>query len=396
MKSLVIGVVGNGFAASFHLENYRRVYDVDIRIKGVASRTAEGAQDFADRHGLQHAYASVDELITDPEVNVVDLCVPNAMHHSLVIQAAKAGKDIICEKPLTGFFGDGNQESVGKEVARADMFQTALASADTMANAVRRAGVQLCYAENWIYAPSIQKADEVLSKSDNTILRIVAEESHSGTHSEYAKVWKHCGGGSLYNKGCHPVAGALYLKYQEGMRRGGKPIKPKSVMAEVGNITEVASFVGEKEKWVQTGWHDCEDWGSMLLTFEDGSVAQLTAADITLGGIQNLLSVYSSKAVVHCNINPNTGMMTYVPDESVLGDAYIREKVETRAGWQLTNPNEDWMNGFPDELQDFCEAIAYGREPKGAVEIARDVVAVCYGAYVAAETGTRFDLSPYM
>ena len=50
MKSLVIGVVGNGFAASFHQENYRRVYDVDIRIKGVASRTAEGAQDFADRH----------------------------------------------------------------------------------------------------------------------------------------------------------------------------------------------------------------------------------------------------------------------------------------------------------------------------------------------------------
>jgi len=88
--------------------------------------------------------------------------------------------------------------------------------------------------------------------------------------------------------------------------------------------------------------------------------------------------------------------MTYVPDESVLGDAYIREKVETRAGWQLTNPNEDWMNGFPDELQDFCEAIAHGRQPKGTVEIARDIVAVCYGAYVAAETGNRFDLSPYM
>jgi predicted dehydrogenase len=396
MKPLVIGVVGNGFAASFHLENYRKVYGLDVRIKGAASRTAEGAKAFVERYGLDQAYASVEELIADPEINVVDLCVPNAQHHPLVIQAAEAGKDIICEKPLTGFFGDGTQESVGKEVARTDMLQAALASADAMSDAVKRAGVQLCYAENWIYAPSIQKANEVLGKSDNTILRIVAEESHSGTHSEYAKIWKHCGGGSLFNKGCHPVAGALYLKYQEGIRRNGKPIKPKSVVAEVGNITEVASFLGEEQKWVQTGWHDCEDWGSMLLTFADGSVAQLTAADITLGGIQNLLSVYSSKAVVHCNINPNTSMMTYVPDESVLGDAYIREKVETRAGWQLTNPNEDWMNGFPDELQDFCEAIAHGRQPKGTVEIARDIVAVCYGAYVAAETGNRFDLSPYM
>ena len=396
MKPLVIGVVGNGFAASFHLENYRKVYGLDLRIKGAASRTADGAKAFVEAHGLDRAYTSVEELLADPEINVVDLCTPNSQHHPLVFQAAAAGKDIICEKPLTGFFGDGKQESVGKEVARRDMFQTALASADAMADAVTRHGVQLCYAENWIYAPSVQKANEILSKSDNTILRIVAEESHSGTHSEYAKIWRHCGGGSLFNKGCHPVAGALYLKYEEGIRRNGKPIKPKSVVAEVGNITEVASFVGEEEKWVQTGWHDCEDWGSMLLTFADNSVAQLTAADITLGGIQNLLSVYSSKAVVHCNINPNTGMMTYVPDEAVLGDAYIREKVETRAGWQLTNPNEDWMNGFPDELQDFCESIAYGRNPKGTIEIARDIVAVCYGAYVAAESGARFDLTPYM
>ena len=396
MKPLVIGVVGTGFAASFHLENYRRVYGLDIRVKGAASRTADGARAFVKDHGLDCAYASVEELLADQEINVVDLCTPNAQHHPLVIQAAAAGKDIICEKPLTGFFGDGTQESVGKEVARREMFQAALASADAMSAAVARHGVQLCYAENWIYAPSIQKANEVLSKSDNTILRIVAEESHSGTHSEYAKIWRHCGGGSLFNKGCHPVAGALYLKYEEGIRRNGKPIKPKSVTAEVGNITEIASFVKEEEKWVQTGWHDCEDWGSMLLTFADGSVAQLTAADITLGGIQNLLNVYASKAVVHCNINPNTGMMTYVPDDAVLGDAYIREKVETRAGWQLTNPNEDWMNGFPHELQDFCESIAHGHNPKGTIEIARDIVAVCYGAYVAAETGARFELTPYM
>ena len=54
------------------------------------------------------------------------------------------------------------------------------------------------------------------------------------------------------------------------------------------------------------------------------------------------------------------------------------------------------MNGFPHELQDFCEAIAHGRAPKSTIELGRDVMAVCYGAYVAAASGRRFDLSEWM
>ena len=134
----------------------------------------------------------------------------------------------------------------------------------------------------------------------------------------------------------------------------------------------------------------------MVITFTDDSIAQITAADIVLGGIRNVMTVYSSKAVVQCNINPNTSMLSYVPNDQILGDVYIREKVETRAGWQLTNPDEDWMNGFPHELEDFCQAIANGRPPKSTLELARDILAVCYGAYISAEIGQRFVLSDWM
>ena len=395
-KPVVIGMVGARFAASFHLENYRRVYGIDVRIKGVTSKEPESASKFAREHELEKVYPSVEDLLADPEINLVDLCVPNYLHHPLTVQTASAGKNVICEKPLTGYFGGDGDTLVGKDTPRKKMFETALQSADEMVAAVNSNGVTLCYGENWVYAPNVQKADYILSQSDNTILRFVGEESHSGTHSEYARIWRFAGGGSLFNKGCHPLGAILYLKYSEGQRKFGKPIKPKSVVAEVANLTEMESFRKEEEKWIKTGWKDCEDWGSMILTFEDGAVAQITAADMVLGGIQNVLTVYSSKAVVQCNLNPNSGMMTYVPDDKVLGDAYIREKVETRAGWQLTNPDEDWMNGFPHELQDFCEAIAYERSPKSTINLARDIVVVCYGAYVAAETGHRFDLSPWM
>jgi predicted dehydrogenase len=389
-KPIVIGMVGAGFAAKFHVENYRRVPGLDIRIKGVTSKRGESAAAFAKQHELEQAYPSVEAMLADPEITAVDLCLPNYLHHPLTIQAAEAGKHIICEKPLTAYFGDG------RATPRREMFETAVRAADEMVDAVKRNGITFCYGENWVHAPSIQKANDILAESDNTILRVVAEESHSGTHSEYAKQWRYAGGGSLFNKGCHPLGATLYLKYCEGERKYGKPIKPKSVMAEVANLTQMESFVNEDEKWIQEGWLDCEDWGTMIVTFDDGSVAQITSCDILLGGIHNVLTVYSSKAVVQCNINPNTGMLTYVPKDEILGNTYIREKVETRAGWQLTNPDEDWMNGFPHELEDFCKAIAYDRPPRSTVELGRDIVAVCYGAYVSAETGQRFMLSEWM
>tara|TARA_B100001123_G_scaffold430528_1_gene550608 strand:+ start:18157 stop:19326 length:1170 start_codon:yes stop_codon:yes gene_type:complete len=389
-------MVGCRFAASFHLENYRLVHGLDVRVKGVTSKSGESATTFAKMHGLEKVYDSVEEMLGDPEINLVDLCVPNYLHHPLTIQVAEAGKNIILEKPLSGYFGEGEKELIGKETSRKKMLEGAIASADEMGEAVRESGIRFCYAENWVYAPSVQKANHILSQSDNTILRFVGEESHSGTHSEYAKLWRTSGGGSLINKGCHPLGAVLYLKYNEGRRKIGKPIRPKSVTAEVAHLTEVKSFVKEEEKYIKTGWQDCEDWASMMITFEDDTVAQITASDMVLGGIHNVLTVYSSKAVVQCNMNPNSSMLTYAPRDKFLGDEYIREKLETRAGWQLTNPDEDWMNGFPHELQDFCEAIAYDREPKSTMELARDVLVVCYGAYLAAEQGTRVDLTRWI
>lgn len=245
---IVIGLVGAGFASTFHVENFRRVPGLDIRIKGVTSKSPERAAAFAQEHHLEETYDSVEALLADPEITLVDLCAPNYLHHPLTLQAAAAGKHIICEKPLTGFF-DATDNTSKREI-----FETALKSADEMVEAVARHQVKFCYGENWVYAPSIQKANHTLAQSDNTILRIVAEECHSGTHSPYAKEWRYCGGGALYNKGCHPVGAALYLKYSEGRRKHGKPIKPKSVVAQVANLTRSESFVKEEEKWIQTGW----------------------------------------------------------------------------------------------------------------------------------------------
>ena len=395
-KPVVVGIVGNGAAARFHTRNYGRVHGLEVKVKGVASRTPEGAARFAREHGLPVAYPSLEAMLDDPEINLVDLCVPNSLHHPLAVQCARAGKNVVVEKPLTGYFGPGDPDWIANGFSRETMLVEALRGADEMIAAVRESGVKLCYAENWVYAPPIARAVRLISHADHTILRIIAEQSHSGTGSDYNMRWVTAGGGSLFNKGCHPLSAALYIKRSEGLRKYGRPIRPRSVIAEVKNLSRIESFTHEEPRWIREGWVDCEDWGTMVVTFEDGSVAQITAGDNTMGGVVNLLSIYSSKLVVHCNINPNTSLLVYAPRGDIWGDEQLREKVETNAGWQFSNPDEEWITGYAQELQDFCEAVALDREPLCGAELGRDTILVLYGAYLAADTGQRVDLSPWM
>ncbi len=394
-RSVRIGIIGAGFAARLHLENYALVHGVEVSIAGICSPTIERSQRLAAEFGGLHVYPTVDDLLADQSISLVDLCVPNSQHAPLIVRCAEAGKDVICEKPLTGFFGDG-EPGVGRRYDRATMLTGALQNADMALDALARAGRRLHYAENWVYSPNIRKAARLIERSGGAILRLVGEESHSGSHSPYARQWRFSGGGSLFNKGCHPLGAALALKYAEGQRRWGRPIRPARVTASVASLTKTATFNADTEQFIRTGWDDCEDWGAILLTFDDDTVAQITASDIVLGGIQNNFSVYGSRAVVHANNVPNTTVVAYTPRDGIFGDEYIREKVETTGGWQFTSGDEHWMNGFPAELQDFCEAVANDREPLSGALLARDVVAVSYAAYLAAAEGRAVELAPYL
>jgi predicted dehydrogenase len=385
-----VGVVGAGFVARIHAEAYRHVRGIDVELRWVTARRPERARAFAEEFGVARVADDARGILDDPEVDLVDLCVPNAVHASLGLEVARAGKHVVVEKPLTGYFGD-------PATPRAEMLAAALASADELIAACRAAGVRLCYAENWVYAPPIQKARRLLAAGGGPILRMVGEESHSGTHAPANKRWVTAGGGSLLGKGCHPLGGILYLKADEGARLRGRPVRPVSVLAEVAQLADTETFRGAAPRYLNTvAGADVEDWGSMLVRFDDGTVAQVSAADVVLGGIRNQLAIYAAKAVILCNINPNDSVQAYAPDGTVFGDEYITEKIETKAGWTFPQPDEDWMTGYPAELQDFVESVAVGREPLSGGPLARDVLAVIYGAYLSAAEGRRIELGPYL
>ena len=100
-----IGLVGAGFAARVDLANYRHVYGLDVQVQGIAAPTVTRAQTLAREFGIAQVYPTVDDLLADATIDLVDLCVPNASHVPLIVRCAEAGKSVVCEKPLTGFLG---------------------------------------------------------------------------------------------------------------------------------------------------------------------------------------------------------------------------------------------------------------------------------------------------
>ena len=388
LPTVRIGVIGAGFVAHLHGEAYHHVRGVQVQLRAVTATRRERAAAFAAEFGVEKIVPDLETMLADPAIDAVDLCVPNHLHASMGAAAARAGKHVIVEKPLTGYFGS-------PETPRDQMLRQALAAADDLIQACRAAKLRLCYAENWVYAPAVQKARRLLAASGGPILRIIGEESHSGTHAAANKRWETGGGGSLLGKACHPLGAALYLKAEEGMRLRGAPVRPVAVMAEVAHLADTATFKASTPCYMRVvAASNVEDWGSMLITFDDGTVAQITASDVVLGGVRNQMAVYGAKAVVFANINPNNAVQAYAPEATVFGEEYIVEKTETKAGWSFPQPNEDWSNGYPAEMQDFMESIALGREPLSGAQLARDVTAVIYAGYVSAAEGRRVDLRP--
>ena len=130
----------------------------------------------------------------------------------------------------------------------------------------------------------------------------------------------------------------------------------------------------------------------MIMNFEDGSQAVVTASDGVLGGVRNTMTVYLSKAAVQVNINPSDTVVAYAPAPHIFGEEYIAEKLETKAGWNFASPDEDWVRGYPQELEDFVDSLLTGREPISGLELALETVEAIYAAYLAAEKGMRMDL----
>lgn len=372
-KTVRAGVVGSGFAAKLHIDAMARVHGTLVECAGVYSPTRANAERFAAAHGIPAA-GDLDSLIAD--CDAVHVCAPPAAHEPVAVAALRAGRHAIVEKPFTGAFDPADPQA---------MRDAALASVARMRAAEAESAGRLFYAENWVYAPAIQKEREIIEKTGAQILWMHGEEAHSGSHSPAYGVWAQAGGGSLIGKACHPLTAALYLKRVEGRAANGEPIRPAAVSARTHEITRLPAY--RDAGHLRTDYRDVEDFGVLHVVFADGTIADIFASEIVMGGIHNWIEICANNHRAVCNINPNTAMQTYNPVESAFRDVYVVEKIGTKQGWAPTAPDEDHFTGFPQEIEAFYRAIAEGGAAESDSALAADCVSVVYAGYLSAARG---------
>ena len=386
-KTVVIGTLGAGYAARLHGNGYKKVSGVHVRLKTICDIQAPLAEKVKEQYGYEQICTDYDKMLADPEIDVVDIVTPPFNHIDMAVKALQAGKHVICEKPLTGYFGEKGEENVGF-TAKAKMYKEVLTSMVRLKKVVEESGKKFLYAENFVYATPVQKAAEIVRAKKSKILFMKGEESLKGSSSPLAGKWNGTGGGTLIRTGTHPLSGMLWLKQQEADARGEK-ITVQSVFADCGKTTECLTEY--EHRHIAARPEDVEDFGVIVITFSDGSKCKTIASDTVLGGTKNYIEVYCNDNALMCNITPTDILNTYFLDEEGMDDVYISEMLPAKLGWNKAFVSDEIIRGYMGELQDFMETIAYDRVPSSDFDLAYESMKVMYAAYQSAEEGRRID-----
>lgn len=230
MKKLRVLLIGAAFSADLHSDGYSRLLD-KVEIVGICDRDTSRVEALAARYGFTGyaVYDDFEKAIDQCDCDLVDICMPNFLHHDVAIKALNAGHSIICEKPLA----------------------TTVEDAQDMVDTAARLGKHIYYAEDWLFAPAFRKAKSILESGQlGKPLYIRARECHSGSHSPFAQLLKYCGGGCMVHLGVHPVSFMLALKDNKW-----------------DSLTAMTS--GGKESNLVHEQMEGEDWAGAFMRFDD-------------------------------------------------------------------------------------------------------------------------------
>jgi predicted dehydrogenase len=315
-----IGIVGSKFAAGFHADSYRRNEHAELS----AVAAIDNLPEFSKQWKIPHVYADYKEMFKRDDLDLISVCVPNFLHHGVVLAAARAGKHIVCEKP----------------------FATSLADAEEMIKVCRQNGVKLFYAEDWVFTPALRRVEQVISEGGiGKIFYVKAKECHNGTHSPFAKKKETCGGGCLIHLAVHPVGWVLHL-----LGDGGR-----------NKVVEVTGQVngGLQDNYVHKE-NGGEDFSLGVMKFADGQRAFVEGNYITLGGMEDQVEIYGSAGLIKTDLTLSSNVEVY----SRPGYSYAVEKADNTVGWTRPAVDEFYNLGYVDELAYAVDCVRTGQDPK--------------------------------
>ena len=375
-KEIGIGMLGYAFMGRAHSHAWT---DLPIffwplpaipRLIVVYGRHEDRVKDAMVRYGFKKYTTDWREVIKDPEVEILDNCLPNYMHKDPCIEAIEAGKHVVCEKPLA-------RNSI---------------EAREMRDAAKRAKIKTMCAFNYRFVPAVRLAKKILEEGIlGRIFHFRARYLQDWIVSpEFPLVWRlrkeYAGSGPLGDLGSHIIDLARFL---------------------IGEITAVTgvmrTFIEERplpEDPTKKGKVTVEDAFSATVEFENGAIGTLEASRFATGRKNyNNFEINCEKGSIEFNLERLNELRVYVvePDE--------RKYLE---GWHeiiVTDPAHPfieyywppghilgWEHTFVNELHHFLDCVVNDKDvgPYGATfEDGYRCAVICDAILKAAEEGRR-------
>ncbi len=310
-----ISLLGTGLIGSFYAQALHRGRSRD-HVDIVYSRTAAKAEAFAEKWNVGRWTTSLEAAVNDPATDAVIIALPNDLHEQAVLAAAKAGKAVLCTKPL------------GRTAAEALR----------MLHAVEQAGVFHGYLEDLVYTPkTLQGLQAVRAGNLGKILWVRSREAHSGPHSDWFWDPQRAGGGAIVDLGCHCIEIARSFI--------GKDIRPVEVVC-----------------WGDTQVHpiETEDHAIGMVRYENGAIGQFEVSWAFRGGMDLRDEVVGTAGTLWLNHWLRTGTEMFIADRTA---DYVAEKSESSSGWLFPVGDEVAALGYTDMFADMFDAIEHHREP---------------------------------
>jgi predicted dehydrogenase len=341
MKPLGFGIIGCGGIAITHVAGIKGAEGAEL--VAVYDAVPERAQEFAEKYGPAEVCRDYHQLLARPDVDVVNICTPSGLHGEITMAAAKAGKHVMCEKPL----------------------ETTVEKCDAMIRACHEAGVKLgviLQSRTYPATIKVKKAiDEgkfgTLTMGDMNLKWYRSQEYYD--RGGWRGTWKFDGGGALMNQGIHGVDVLQYL------------------MGPVESVCAYADTLGHRM--------ETEDTVVAAVRFRNGALGCIEATTTAYPGVDRRIEIAGTKGTVALVEDDIAFWKLEGDDEEITG-------VGTRHSDQAADPLAGLGAGHLAQIEDMIAAIREDRAPLVTGEDALPSVEIITAIYESARTGKMVKL----
>jgi len=387
MQKLNVAMIGGGFMGKAHAMAYAAMPmffwpapAIPVR-KVVVDVNQEMAETARDRFGFEEASADWRAVIARPDIDIIDICTPNNSHAEIAIAAARAGKHIICEKPLA---------RTGEE-------------SKTMLDAVQASGSIHMVAFNYRRTPAVALAKKLIEEGRigdilnfrGTYLQDWSADPDSPLSWRFQK--SVAGSGTVGDIGTHVIDFARYLVGEiasvNALVKNHIPTRPR----QSGGVDKLG--VGGGDKNAERGPVDVDDEMLTMLRFANGAIGSIEATRNAYGR-NNFLTfeIHGTKGSLAFNYERRDELQVMYADD--IGDARGFRTVYTGPAhpygsglWPIPALGIGYGETKIVECYDLCTAIVTGKQPSPNFEDGYRIALIADAILTSGESGQWVDIS---